>query len=61
MLVQKKENGSVVTNGGRVLGVVSKAGSFKEVREKVYSAMDKIKFRGIQYRKDIALKAERSD
>jgi len=57
----KKENGSVVTNGGRVLGVVSKAGSFKEVREKVYSAMDKIKFRGIQYRKDIALKAERSD
>jgi len=57
----KKENGSVVTNGGRVLGVVSKAGSFKEVREKVYSAMDKIKFRGIQYRKDIALKAERND
>ncbi|MBU4483739.1 MAG: phosphoribosylamine--glycine ligase [Actinobacteria bacterium] len=57
----KKENCSVVTNGGRVLGVVSKAGSFKEVREKVYSAMDKIKFRGIQYRKDIALKAERSD
>jgi len=57
----KKENGSVVTNGGRVLGVVSKAVSFKEVREKVYSAMDKIKFRGIQYRKDIALKAERSD
>lgn len=57
----KKENGSVVTNGGRVLGVVSRAGSFKEVREKVYSAMDKIKFRGIQYRKDIALKAERSD
>ena len=57
----KKENCSVVTNGGRVLGVVSKAGSFKEVREKVYSAMDKIKFKGIQYRKDIALKAERSD
>jgi phosphoribosylamine--glycine ligase len=57
----KIEDGSIVTNGGRVLGVVSRAGSFKEVREKVYSAMERIKFRGIQYRRDIALKAERSE
>jgi len=57
----KVKNGSIVTNGGRVLGVVSKAKSFKEAREKIYSAMQKIRFRGIQYRKDIALKAERSD
>ena len=33
----------------------------KEVREKIYSAMSRIKFRGMQYRKDIALKAERSE
>ncbi len=57
----KIENGNIVTNGGRVLGVVSRAGSFKEVREKVYSAMERIKFRGMQYRRDIALKAERSE
>ena len=57
----KIKNGSIVTNGGRVLGVVSMAGSFKEARGKVYSAMERIKFRGIQYRKDIALKAERSE
>ena len=57
----KKQNGNIVTSGGRVLGVVSRADSFKEVREKIYSSMDRIKFRGMQYRKDIALKAERSE
>lgn len=55
----KIEEGNVVTNGGRVLGVVSKASTFREVRKKVYKALGKIKFRGIQYRKDIAFKAER--
>lgn len=57
----KKENGLTVTNGGRVLGVVSIADTFSGVRDKVYSAIKKIKFRGMQYRKDIALKAERSE
>jgi phosphoribosylamine--glycine ligase len=57
----KRQNGNIVTSGGRVLGVVSRAASFKEVREKIYSAMGRIKFRGMQYRKDIALKAERSE
>jgi phosphoribosylamine--glycine ligase len=55
----KIEQGNVVTNGGRVLGVVSKASTFREVRGKVYEALGKIKFRGIQYRNDIAFKAER--
>ncbi len=57
----KIKNGNIVTNGGRVLGVVSRATDFKEARDKVYSAVQKINFRGIQYRRDIALKAERSD
>jgi len=57
----KVESGNIVTNGGRVFSVVSRATSFKEAREKIYSAMGKIKFIGIQYRKDIALKAERSE
>jgi len=57
----KIKGGKVATNGGRVLGVVAKAGTFKETREKVYSAVENIKFRGMQYRTDIALKAERSD
>jgi len=57
----KKSNGNIVTNGGRVLGVVSKADSFKECRQKVYSAIENIKFNGMQYRRDIALRAEGMD
>ncbi len=57
----KMENSNVVTNGGRVLGVVSRGETFKEARKKVYRAIEKIKFRGMQYRKDIALRAERSE
>lgn len=57
----KITNGDIVTDGGRVLGVVSRALTFKEAREKVYSAIQEINFRGIQYRRDIALKAERSN
>lgn len=57
----KKINSDIVTDGGRVLGVASKAPTFRETREKVYAAMEKINFRGMQYRRDIALKAERGD
>ncbi len=49
----KKINGDIVTDGGRVLGVVSKARNFKETRNKVYDSINKIKFAGMQYRKDI--------
>ena len=55
----KKINGGVVTDGGRVLGVVSKARNFKETKNKVYNSINKIKFTGMQYRKDISLKAEK--
>jgi len=54
----KKEKGSLATNGGRVLGVVGKAESFKGARKKVYAAIEKINFAGMQYRKDIALRVE---
>jgi phosphoribosylamine--glycine ligase len=54
-------DGRIVTNGGRVLGVVSKALTYREARGKVYSALEKINFSGIQFRRDIALKAERGE
>ena len=57
----KRKGRDIVTNGGRVLGVVAKASSFKESRQKVYSAIKNIKFDGMQYRKDIALKVEGMD
>jgi phosphoribosylamine--glycine ligase len=43
-----------------VLGLSALASGFKEVRKKAYNAMSKIKFDGMQYRKDIAYKAEES-
>jgi len=54
----KKEGREIVTNGGRVLNVVSVSRSFKEAREEAYESMSKIKFDGMQYRKDIAFKVE---
>ena len=57
----KKTKGNVVTDGGRVLGVVSTASSFKNAREKAYSVMNGISFKDMQYRKDIALKVEEKD
>ncbi len=55
----KEIGGDTVTDGGRILGVVSKARNFKEARNKIYSSINKIKFTGKQYRKDIASKAEK--
>ena len=55
----KKINGKTVTNGGRVLGVTSiiKHNSLKEAKVKAYNTLNKIKFNGIYFRKDIADKA----
>ncbi|MES0341788.1 MAG: phosphoribosylamine--glycine ligase, partial [Candidatus Humimicrobiaceae bacterium] len=56
----RKQDGNIVTDGGRVLGLSALASGFKEVRKKAYNAMSKIKFDGMQYRKDIAYKAKES-
>jgi phosphoribosylamine---glycine ligase len=52
------EESNIVTAGGRVLGAVSCAPSFKKARNKIYNAINKIEFDGMQYRKDIALRVE---
>ncbi len=46
--------GEVLTSGGRVLTVVAMGKDLAEAREKVYRNIDRIKFEGCQYRKDIA-------
>jgi len=51
----KKEDGKFVTAGGRVLAVTVNAADPAEARKKAYSAVDKIKFDGMHYRKDIGL------
>lgn len=46
-------DGKVLTNGGRVLTVTATGDDIIKAREKVYLAIDKIKFDGAFYRKDI--------
>lgn len=52
----KKENGKFVTNGGRVLNVVGMADTLEEARAKAYKGVACIRWRGMQYRRDIAAK-----
>jgi len=49
-----KEN-KLITNGGRVLGVVATADTLKNARSKVYENISKIYFNGMHYRTDIGL------
>ena len=48
---------SIVTNGGRVLGVTSLGKDLRSARDSAYAAVDRIQFEGAQYRRDIAGKA----
>ena len=50
-------NGEVVTSGGRVLGVTAIGSDIRTARDNAYSAIEKIHFDGMHYRKDIGSKA----
>lgn len=57
----KLENGKLLTNGGRVLGVTATAPTLKEAICRAYKKVETISFGNAYYRKDIgqrALKAE---
>ena len=47
------ENGKVVTNGGRVLGVTAKGENLKEARRKAYEATEWVTFANKYMRHDI--------
>ena len=47
-----KDN-KVVTNGGRVISVVSSSNDFKKALLKSYSSINKIEFKGKKFRRDI--------
>ena len=49
-------NGEVVTDGGRVLAVVSTGENMTQARERVYRNTPRIAFDGMMYRSDIALR-----
>lgn len=46
-------DGKFYTNGGRVLGVTASGKTLDEALDKAYSAVEKISFDGVHYRKDI--------
>ncbi|MGM0507780.1 MAG: phosphoribosylamine--glycine ligase [Fusobacteriota bacterium] len=50
----KTEEGKILTNGGRVLGVIGKGDTIRSAVKKVYKNIDTISFKGNYYRKDIA-------
>jgi phosphoribosylamine--glycine ligase len=52
-----KNNGDIVTNGGRVLGVTAIGQTIAAAKATAYQAVEKIKFDGAYWRKDIADKA----
>jgi phosphoribosylamine--glycine ligase len=53
------EDGVLVTDGGRVLGVTAIAETIAEAQQKAYAAMGLIQFEGMHYRKDIGRQAVR--
>ena len=52
-----KKDGKIVTNGGRVLGVVALGDDIKTAVDKVYTDIKLIDFKDVYYRKDIAHRA----
>jgi len=55
----KRRDGSVVTSGGRVLGVTAIGGTIAAAKARAYEAVDRIQFEGAYCRRDIADKAIR--
>jgi len=49
----KSEENEIVTNGGRVLSVISKSSDFHSALEKSYKTIKSIDFEGKYYRKDL--------
>lgn len=53
----KEENGTLLSNGGRVLGVTETAPTLDKAIEKAYETTKKVTFKNAYYRKDIGQKA----
>ena len=54
---KKNEDGEVVTDGGRVLGVTALGKELEDATLNAYEAVSRIRFEGAQYRRDIAAHA----
>ena len=54
---KKGENGELLTNGGRVLGVTARAAALEEAVRKAYERVKEVSFDNAYYRKDIGKRA----
>ncbi len=52
----KRQDGKIVTSGGRVLAITALGDSVPQARARAYAAIDKIHFEGCHFRRDIALR-----
>ena len=52
-------NGTIVNNGGRVLGVTASGNNLKQALSRAYNTVNKISWSGCYYRRDIGQKALR--
>jgi phosphoribosylamine--glycine ligase len=55
----RREGASSLTSGGRVLGLTAADATLEAALAKVYEAAEKIRFEGMQYRRDIGARAGR--
>jgi phosphoribosylamine--glycine ligase len=51
-------SGEVETAGGRVLGVTARAGTLEDATSRAYEAVARVRFEGMQFRRDIGLSYE---
>ena len=53
----KRVDGKLVTSGGRVLGVTARGADLRSASERAYEAVEKIRFEGMHFRRDIGRRA----
>jgi phosphoribosylamine--glycine ligase len=51
------QDGTLVTNGGRIVSVAAAGSTVSDARARAYAAAEKISFEGMRYRRDIAADA----
>jgi phosphoribosylamine--glycine ligase len=54
----RREDGAVVTAGGRVLTVAATGPTLEAAREKAYRNVERIRFAGVHYRRDIGARKD---
>jgi phosphoribosylamine--glycine ligase len=57
---RRDERGRILTDGGRVLGVTGLGGDVGQAARRAYQAVERIRFDGAQFRRDIAARAMRA-